>query len=250
MEGERFFRFDKELIRGPEMKWSKLPKSSRAILPAILLHVNKDGEARPGERRIAELSGLSERSTRNGIRGLRGVQGIEVVFRRTEHGKTFLKFRLPEVTSYQKGRFFLFHSMIIDGGYWARLSFPAKSLYPVLRTFAYFDFDLYNDVVEDHDLPFPKLEEFTYEESSKVYAERPFEFVRMSFRNMSRFAGLSPSKVYQGLRDLRRARLVMEFEEFENLEKGPGGRGNISTRIVSLLPWECLLREWEYFLSK
>ncbi|MGA9538456.1 MAG: helix-turn-helix domain-containing protein [Desulfobacterales bacterium] len=121
-----FFRFDKKWIENKN--WALLPMASKAILPVIGCHCDANGNAFPGERRIAILSGLSDKTVRKGIRGLEALPGFESEPYVTSRLKKSKKFTL-ELPSLERGRFFSFHKFILESGIWRGLSTVAKAVY-------------------------------------------------------------------------------------------------------------------------
>jgi biotin operon repressor len=135
-----FFWFDKKLIENGN--WAMLPKASKAVYPVICcFRNNKSGEAFPCEQTIAILSGRSDKIVRKGIRGLEEFPGVEIKKYLTRSGKKGKKF-IIENPPEERGRSFIFHSEIMTGGVWLHLSSCAQALYPVMRHYAQYDYDL------------------------------------------------------------------------------------------------------------
>jgi hypothetical protein len=135
-----YFRYDKKIVR--DKTWASLPSASQAIFPVICCHCNKQGLAHPSELTIAILAGCTEKTVREGIKGLKILSYFHIDSYTTSKGHRAYKYQI-DFPPPEKGRFFPFHKMIIDGGNWSMLTPTAKALYPVLRTFGYFDLDDY-----------------------------------------------------------------------------------------------------------
>ena len=69
MTQEIFFKWDKSLIESK--KWAALPKAAKSIFPVIAVHCNAKGECNPSQRKIADLSGRTEKTVSEGIKALK-----------------------------------------------------------------------------------------------------------------------------------------------------------------------------------
>ena len=142
--------------------------ASKAILPVIGCHCDSNGHAFPGERRIAILSGLSDKTVRKGIRGLEALPGfrfpiVHYLSRLKKSKKFYIELPLVE-----KGRYFPFHKFILESGLWRELSTVAKAVYPVVRAHSWFDIDLYLDSEKD--------DEHGLEHTKEIFETREYEF--------------------------------------------------------------------------
>ena len=130
------FWFEKKLI--DNKNWALLPKSSKAILPVIACHVNKQGIAFPSEQTIAILSGVSDKVVRQGIRSLEGFPSFKWNPYLTKRGKWSKNFHL-KLPVQNRGHAFPFHRVLLEYGIWRELIPTAKAIYPVMRYFSFFD---------------------------------------------------------------------------------------------------------------
>ena len=184
---ESLFVFDKRWIKN--MNWAALPKASKAIFPVIAAHCDKKGLAFPSERRIAILSGRTDKVVRVGIKDLNGFPGFKVGYRITNTGKRGKRFEmnLPQI---KQGETFPFHRCIIYGGNWSQCTPTAMALYPVMRRFSYFDYDRY---VEESDL------DAEPSEFDEIYKTRDFDFCEAEPDIMAEFAGISRRSIKAAL---------------------------------------------------
>ena len=199
---ETFFRFDNKWIEN--MHWAMLPKASKAVLPVIAAHCNEAGESFPGERTIAILSGLTDKVVRAGIRGLIGFPGFSFSRYVTREGRWSRRFTIELPRELEKGRYFLFHKCILEGGNWQQLKPVAQALYPVMRSFGTFDPSLYLEMEnsETTDVPFDQ------EEFRDLYRERRWDLCRAELHIMAAHAGISLRSVYTALKDLEQCFLI------------------------------------------
>ena len=184
---ESLFVFDKRWIKN--MNWAALPKASKAIFPVIMSHCDRNGLAFPSQRRIAILSGRTDKQVRKGVKGLEAFPGFKSSYRTTPRGKRGKQYHM-KLPAIRKGATFPFLRCIIYGGNWSQLSPTAMALYPVIRHFSYFDFDMY---VKASDLD-AELFEF-----DKIYKDRDFDFCEADPVTLAEHAGIAP-------RSLRAAR--------------------------------------------
>jgi len=176
---ESLFVFDKRWIKN--MNWAALPKASKAIFPVIAAHFNGKGLAFPSERRIAILSGRTDKQVREGVNGLEGFPGFKVGYYVTPRGKRAKRYHM-KLPAIKKGRTFPFLRCIIYGGNWSRLTPTARALYPVMKYFSYFDFDMY---VEEGDVD-AELNEF-----DEIYQDRAFDFCEAEDPILAKYSGIS-----------------------------------------------------------
>lgn len=196
-----FFRFDKLWIEN--MNWALLPKSSKAILPVIAVHCNKDEIAFPSEQTIAILSGLTEKTVREGIKGLLGFPGFKLDHYVTKCGRRANKFMFIFPPEDEKGRCFFFNKSIIEGGNWRFLKPVSKALYPVMRHFANFDLEVY---LQNH--------EYAYQiyhpdkDFKEFYKAREWDICGAEIPIMAEYANITRPSVYEALNDLTDKELI------------------------------------------
>lgn len=193
-----FFRFAKNLVR--EKLWATLPLASKAIYPVIGVHCDARGWAFPSQQTIAILSGRTTNTVRQGIRGLETLPGFRAKPNVTSTGQRTYHYHI-QAPPQEPGASFFFHKEIITGGNWLHLRSSAQALYPVLRTFAFFDPEAY-----DGSPPFYWL---------AAYRDRRFDFVNMDFEVMAEYAGISKRSLDSALQSLLDHNLLDEVEEAE-----------------------------------
>jgi hypothetical protein len=215
-----FFRFDKRLIRN--MNWALLPSSSKAVFPVIGVHCNEAGNAFPTERTIAIMSGRSDKIVREGIKGLEDFPGFRVQHYITARGKRAKRFQLKLPPTEERGRAFPFHKSIIEGGNWSMLKPTAQALYPVMRSFGYFDFQTYCDL---YDL------EYEPGDFDEIYRERKCDFCEAEVGIMAKYAGISLRSISNALEDLQARNLIEAI--------GINDEGNFQ--------WKVFLKPHRYF---
>jgi hypothetical protein len=194
---DTFFRFSTGLVR--EKLWAKLPPASKAIYPVIGVHCNAKGWAFPGQLTIAILSGRTPKTVRQGIKDLETLLlGFNAEPDVTSTGQRSYRYHIKPPPK-KPGASFFFHKKIIEGGNWLHLSPAAQALYPVLRTFGYFDLEAY-----DGSLPHEWLER---------YKDRQLDFVNMDIEVMAEYAGISERSLDSAMQSLLKHNLIAEVEE-------------------------------------
>lgn len=214
----KYFRFDKKLIENKN--WALLPSASKTIYPIIGYHRNrKTGESYPSQETIGIMAGCNDKTAREGQKGFAGFPGITSFSRVTRRGNRAIVHKFTD-PPYQDGRVFHFHNIVIEGGNWAELSPSGKAIYPVMRNFSYFDFELN----QQH---YPDDYEFRYEkkytdsnepdwfdnsaETKLAFTERKYEFCEADKDVLAEYSGVSMQSVYNGLRDLEDKNLIRKI---------------------------------------
>ena len=196
-----FFRFDKLWVKN--MNWALLPKSSKAVLPVIAVHCDKDEIAFPSEQTIAIQSGLTEKTVREGIKGLLGFPGFKLDHYITKRGRRANKFRFNFPPEDEEGRCFFFYKTIIEGGNWSLLKPVSKSLYPVMRHFAYFDLEVY---LQKHKYAYQIYH--PDKDFKKLYKTRQWDICGAEIPIMAKYANITRQSVYEALYDLTEKGLI------------------------------------------
>lgn len=221
---ENYFRFEKVIIR--ENIWAKLPQASKAIYPVIGVHCNVKGVAFPSELTIAILSGCTEKTVREGQKGLMGLRGFRIERYITNRGKRAIKYRINPPPM-RKGQVFFFHKAVVEGGNWLHLTPTAQALYPVLRTFSFFDYYEYMD---------RECDEPDYDEECEIFKNRKYDLVNADIQVMAEFAGISIKSIPPAMESLKDNFLIEETEPVD---------GDYSpTWKLFLIPPKYFLRDW------
>jgi hypothetical protein len=200
----QFFWWDKKLIEN--MNWAVLPKSSKAIFPVIACHANSKGEAFPGEQTIAILAGVSDKIVRKGIRGLETFPNFRCDYYVSRRGKRAKKFFLNIPSNNSGHNAFPFYKFILESGIWRKIKPSAKSLYPVLRYFGFFDINLYADLEN------LEICEADFEE---VFPDRKYDFCEADPGILAQFAGIHRNSINAALDDLANNFLIESYGYLE-----------------------------------
>jgi hypothetical protein len=199
------FWFDKKLIE--DKNWAMLSPAAKAIFPVIACHTNEKGEAFPGEQTIAILSGVTEKTVRSGLKGLHDFPAMKMESYITKRGRRskIFKLSIPPKTS---GRSFPFYKHLIESGLWSCLTPAAKALYPVLRSYSFFDYQTYTEI------------EGVEVEDDGVFRERMWESCEADRLVLAEFTGITRKSVYGALESLGEECLIESFSDKEvRLEK-------------------------------
>jgi hypothetical protein len=197
-----FFRFDNDLVR--RKRWASLPKSSKSIYPVVAVHCDANGKAFPSQETIAILSGTTSKTVRAGIQGLKKLPGFSVYKIATSRGHESSIYKITP-TPEKKGRSFPLYKCVIEGGHWGQLSASAHALYIVMRTFSFFDGDLYSELEgTDYGYAIDALIE------EGIYQKRRYDFVNAEISILAQYAGLCKSTVYSALNKMEKASLIEE----------------------------------------
>ena len=209
LESENYFKWDGRLIES--LNWAMLSPAAKAIFPVIACHCNEQGEAFPGERRIAGLAGLSDKIVRKGIKDLIGFSNFQYKRFLSTRGKMSKKFtiKLPNNSSEKpsngnKGPF-PFHSYILYSGKWRELLPTAKALYPVMRFFGFFDFATY----DEHDFD----ESFDGCDFDEFYPQRKFDYCEADCSVLAQHAGINRRSIKSAIENLKKNSLINYVEE-------------------------------------
>jgi hypothetical protein len=176
--------------------WGNLPLASKSIYPAILKHADAQGTCFPSELKISQMAGVTEKTVRVGLKGLDDFPDFnrKPYINRIGHSAYRYKFKVMaegvESISIKHG--------FINGGNWSRLTQCAQAIYPVLKCFCRWDYDLYTE-----------YEEIDYENdddsvSLDPYPLRKYDFIYPDNKNVAQLAGISIRSIpsaYQSLSD-------------------------------------------------
>jgi len=196
----QFFWWDKKLIEN--MNWAVLPKSSKAIFPVIACHANSKGEAFPGEQTIAILAGVSDKIVRKGIRGLETFPNFRCDYYVSRRGKRAKKFFLNIPSNNSGHNAFPFYKFILESGIWRKIKPSAKSLYPVLRYFGFFDINEYADLENN---------EICEADFDDVFPNREYDFCEAELGILAQFAGVHRNSIISALDNLANNFLIESY---------------------------------------
>lgn len=143
-----FFRFPTDLIKSG--LWAELSQATKSIYPVIGIHADRNGRAFPSQETIGILAGIRcEKTVRRGLEGLEKVPGFSRTKKPTRRGRWAYTYRIPP-PPLRPGEMFPFYRMYCEGGNWSLISQSAHAVYPVLKTYAYFEFDYSGEVEEGY----------------------------------------------------------------------------------------------------
>jgi len=195
-----------------------MPSSAKSIYPVIASFANEHRVSFPGERTMAILSGRTDKTVREGIKHLENLQCIRVVRYTTSRGRRSKKFHV-KIPSPKRGDTYPFYRSVLESGVWQELKPVAQALYPVLRSYGFFDQEVY----WEHWAPVDQFEQ----PFNCVYPKRLLDFVEADRSILVDRAGIDYRSFDAALSNLVRLRLVGHHEE-------PSG---IRHRVVFLHPF-------------
>jgi hypothetical protein len=202
-----FFKFDKMLVKTG--RWAKLRKASKSVYPVIAVHCDRKGFAFPSQETIAALAGCTPKTVRTGLEGLLGFPGFKISSRLTERGHRQKLYHFEPCPD-EKGRFFALFKHIFEGGHWCQLPPSAHALYPVIKTFAFFDSEEY---CAREDL------EYAYDCQAMIesgeFAERKYDFFNADRDVLAEHAGIGISTTYEALPALEECNLIEPTESID-----------------------------------
>lgn len=205
LNNNNYFRFDKALVR--EKKWARLPLASKSIFPVIGVHCNAHGKAWPSQETIGSLAGCTAKTVREGINGLKGLPGFKIDRYVTSRGHKGIKYYITLPPMDEKGRCFSFNKNIIEGGNWRQSKQSAQALYPVMRTFSFWDYEYCIDEEDIDDT------DFSYE-----YKTRKFDLVNADIDLLADYSGIGLSTAYEAIKVLEDNFLIEETIPHEDLQ--------------------------------
>ena len=198
----QYFMFDKTLIRNGN--WAMLTQRAKSIFPVIACHLDKRGQAFPGENTIASLAGLSEKTVRRAIDDLTEFPGFSYKCYTTNRGYRSKRFHI-EIAPYESGRFFKFHKSILESGIWHMLSPTAQALFPILRTHGFWNMEVIECAGDESD--------FSPTDFMEYYNMREYDYCIAAPSILINEAGISSRSFGSALQDLNRNCLLDFVEE-------------------------------------
>lgn len=198
------FWFNKKIIL--DRKWADLPSASKSIFPVIASHSDSRGFCFPGEQRIAILSGLTEKTARAGVAGLENFEEAVIVTpyltRRGRRSKQFI----VALGADGPGQSFPFFSAIFHTGSWRMLKPAAQAVYPVMRSFGFFDQTIF-------EIQFPGEWDGTEDAFKDNFQSRKWDFCEAEIGVLADYAGVSRRSLSSALGDLEKYGLAERFAE-------------------------------------
>jgi len=191
VRGDLFIR-----IRGSYfeyMIWRDWPKATKAIIPVIMKHSDACGNSFPSQTRIAIYSGINEKSVREGLNGLQNFPDFGIKKDFNKRGWAMNKYWFRPATKNEKEAVFISHAFF-NGGNWALLSQSAKAIYPVLKYFCYWEFDLYQEYEEMTEPP---------SETFEVYLNRKYDFLNADTEAIVEYSGVCKKSISSAFQELK-----------------------------------------------
>jgi hypothetical protein len=201
-----FFWFNHSLIN-PTKSWKHLSSAAKSIFPAIGIHLNAKGKCFPSLKRLAQLSGVSEKTAWTGVHDLDFAKfgGIEIETIINRQGYSQHRYFLPQPRGIlERNTAFQFFRSVIDGGNWASIGHSARALYPAIKHFSIFNIDAMEALGS-------KIEYRDPENFKDLYPHREFDFCVVGFPLLADFAGISIRSLGTALKELEAAHLIEEF---------------------------------------
>lgn len=172
--------------------WKNWSKATKTILPVIMKHSNASGYSFPSQTRIAIYSGVTEKSVRQGLVGLQNFPDFGITKEFSRRGRKKNRYWIKPATKIKGISVFISHAFF-NGGNWALLSSSAKAIYPVLKYFCYWEYDLYQEYEEMDEPP---------SETYEVYRDRKYDFLIADPEAIAEISGVcqrSISSAFQSL---------------------------------------------------
>jgi len=190
VRGDLFIRIRRSYFQ--ERIWKNWPKTTKAIVPVIMKHSDACGYSFPSQTRIAIYAGITEKSVRKGLNGLQNFQDFGIKKEITRRGRIMNKYWFKPASRDEKGAVFISHAFF-NGANWARLTPSAKAIYPVLKCFCYWEFDLYQEYEEMAEPP---------SEFDEVYRNRKYDFSNAEPEAIAKFSGVCKGSISSAFQSL------------------------------------------------
>ena len=177
--------------------WRKLPSASKSIYPVILKHINAQGTCFPSEETIAKLAGVTPKTVREGLKGLEDFPGFEKEKYITQRGHSGYRYMIEPVI--KEVKFISISHVFINGGNWSELTPCAKAIYPVLKHFSRWDYDLY---IEQEEVEHENADNSVSPKS--FHPHRKYDFADPESEHVAQYAGIDIRSIkssYQSLID-------------------------------------------------
>jgi hypothetical protein len=191
-----FIRIPKIIFE--EDYWRKLPSASKSIYPVILKHINAQGTCFPSEETISKLAGVTPKTVREGLKGLDDFPGFEKEKYITQRGHSGYRYIIEPVAKEVKAMS-ISHAFF-NGGNWSELTPCAKAIYPALKYFSWWHYDLY---IENEEIAFENDDEDSVSPEDP-YPLRKYDFINPDNESVAQFAGIDIRSIrssYQSLID-------------------------------------------------
>ena len=212
------FPFPKAIINSG--LWAKLPTAAKSVFPVIASYRNKNNLAWPMDTTIGILCGRSTASVNKGTLSLNELLPDYFKMEKTKLGKKRYRLTLsknnldedgldedgldedgtPDINAFASD-YFLFSKYVLESGAWHYLKPAAHALYPVIRSLAWFNVDIYRRLVKQN-----------YDATSKeLYPNREFDFLTKknhSKKHLAALAGINENSINGALADLQERRLI------------------------------------------
>lgn len=206
---DRYFCWHKEFIQHVV--------SSKALALYPVLCSLSDFEKRTwiqwSIKNLSIMSGLGNNSVIDAINNLKSIEAYEdelflEVKKRDDGKRHFNTYQVEFIRKGQiefwKGRYFIFHTSLIESGLWSELTPKAKVLYIALRSTACFDFDIYRE-----------MEGFDYLEfspNSSEFRDRKWEICRTSIKDLCALADINYDSSFSVLKELEKRGLLERYD--------------------------------------
>lgn len=187
-----FMRIHKELFLGKY--WAALPLASKAVYPVIYKFVNEQGSCFPSLETIATIAGITEKTASKGVKGLHGFPGFYLEEYITSRGRKGYRYKIGHVPKVKGNSFSISHSFF-NGGNWSQITPTAKAVYLTLKCFAFWEFNLYEQLEET---------DTGYGGEQDLFIARKYDFVNPEPDVIAKVSGINTKSIrsaYQSLVD-------------------------------------------------
>jgi hypothetical protein len=183
-------------------RWARLRPASKSIYPVIAVHCDKTGLAFPSQETIAILAGTTVKTVREGVQGLLDLSGFSVDSKVNSRGHRQKLYKLT-ICPDEVGRSFALFKSVFEGGNWSQLLPSAHAIYPVVKTFSFFDCGEYDWREEsDYGTDCRAMIE------DGVFVQRKYDFFNADHDVLAEYAGIGHRTTYDALASLEKHHLI------------------------------------------
>jgi hypothetical protein len=215
---DNFFRMDKHLVMSKH--WGKLPLASKSIYPVIAIHANSKGVAFPSQETIGRIAGCTPKTVREGLAGLIGFPGFHLDYWTTSRGKRACKYLVKPAPNL-KGESMRVYKSFFEGGNWSQSSSVAHAVYPVLLAFSYFDFSIYQMLLEDEDPAVFESVDHNEFFTEGHFEQRQFDIADPEIDVLAEYAGISRRSVYAAFESLEADDFIQKASDYWKVFRSP-----------------------------
>ncbi|MFH1759867.1 MAG: hypothetical protein ABIA63_02075 [bacterium] len=146
----------------------------------------------------------------------------------TGRGHRAIKYKI-DIPPDEKGRFFPFYKCVVEGGNWRQLRSGAQALYPVIKTFSFFNSEEYCDR-ENLDYGYDMREMI----ENGDFQKREYDFCDADLKVLAEYSGIGIKTTERALDGLESAHLIKQTDPI----------GETDTWKVFLTPTHRFKTDW------